>query len=139
MNAAVTSKAKPAPKPKVTQLTLYLKREAERKAREEEEKKKQEQAQKIVVPAEEIEQNLNQLDIGDSARNIDEAIKVLDNSTDSVVDKHPEKRMKAAYLAFEERRLKELKQENPTLRLSQIKQMLKKEWNKSPENPLNQV
>lgn len=31
-----------------------------------------------------------------------------------------------------------IKQENPTLRLSQLKQILKKEWMKSPENPLNQ-
>lgn len=53
-------------------------------------------------------------------------------------DKHPEKRMKAAYNAFEERRLKELKMESPTLRLSQLKQMIFKEWQKSPENPLNQ-
>ena len=30
------------------------------------------------------------------------------------------------------------KEQNPTLRLSQLKQILKKEWMKSPENPLNQ-
>lgn len=54
-------------------------------------------------------------------------------------DKHPEKRMKAAYTAYEERRLKELKLENPSLRLSQLKQMIFKEWQKSPENPLNKV
>lgn len=53
------------------------------------------------------------------------------------VDKHPEKRMKAAYTAFEERRLKTLKEEQPTLRLSQLKQIIFKEWQKSPENPLN--
>lgn len=54
------------------------------------------------------------------------------------VDKHPEKRMKAAYNAYEEKRLKELKLEQPTLRLSQLKQLIFKEWQKSPENPLNQ-
>lgn len=53
------------------------------------------------------------------------------------IDKHPEKRLKAAYNAFEERRLQELKMENPSLRLSQLKQMIFKEWQKSPENPLN--
>lgn len=57
---------------------------------------------------------------------------------DQEMDKHPEKRMKAAYTAYEERRLKELKIEHPTLRLSQLKQMIFKEWQKSPENPLNQ-
>lgn len=54
-------------------------------------------------------------------------------------DKHPEKRLKAAYAAFEENRLKQLKDENPSLRLSQLKQMIFKEWQKSPENPLNKV
>lgn len=47
--------------------------------------------------------------------------------------------MKAAYLAFEERRLPEIKTEYPNMRLSQWKQILKKEWLKSPENPLNQT
>lgn len=54
------------------------------------------------------------------------------------IDKHPEKRLKAAYTAFENSNLPRLKQENPTLRLSQLKQMLRKEWLKSPQNPLNQ-
>ncbi|CAF4437202.1 unnamed protein product, partial [Rotaria magnacalcarata] len=30
-----------------------------------------------------------------------------------------------------------LKQEHPTLRMSQLKQLLKKEWMKSPDNPFN--
>ncbi|KFO89382.1 Coiled-coil domain-containing protein 124, partial [Buceros rhinoceros silvestris] len=34
--------------------------------------------------------------------------------------------------------LPRLKQENPNMRLSQLKQLLKKEWMKSPENPMNQ-
>lgn len=45
--------------------------------------------------------------------------------------------MKAAYTEFEERELPRLKAENPNLRLSQLKQMLRKEWQKSPDNPLN--
>lgn len=56
---------------------------------------------------------------------------------DQEADKHPEKRMKAAYAAYEERKLKELKVEHPSLRLTQLKQMIFKEWQKSPENPLN--
>ncbi len=58
--------------------------------------------------------------------------------SEPAVDKHPEKRMKAAYLAFEEVNLPRLKAENPNMRLSQLKQMLKKDWAKSPDNPLNQ-
>jgi DNA-binding transcriptional regulator WhiA len=54
------------------------------------------------------------------------------------VDRHPERRMKAAFAAFEEAHMPRLKMENPNMRLSQLKQMLKKEWTKSPENPLNQ-
>lgn len=53
------------------------------------------------------------------------------------VDMNPEKRMKAAYTDFEATRLPQLKAENQNLRLSQLKQMLKKEWQKSPDNPLN--
>ena len=51
---------------------------------------------------------------------------------------HPEKRMKAAYAAYEDENLPRLKKENPNLRLSQLKQILKKDWMKSPDNPLNQ-
>ena len=54
------------------------------------------------------------------------------------MDKHPEKRMKAAYEAFEKERLPQLKAEYNNLRLSQLKQMLRKEWMKSPDNPMNQ-
>jgi hypothetical protein len=54
------------------------------------------------------------------------------------VDRHPEKRLKAAFAAFEEANMPRIKSENPTLRLSQLKQILRKEWMRSPENPLNQ-
>lgn len=53
-------------------------------------------------------------------------------------DKHPERRVKAAYLAYEDRRLPELRKENPGLRLQQIKNLIHKEFSKSPENPMNQ-
>lgn len=95
------------------------------------------QAQKIVKPEETLHENLNKLVIEGEARNVDEAIAVLEDQTQSL-EMHPEKRMKAAYAAFENRRLPELKDEKPTLRLSQLKQLLKKEWMKSPENPLNE-
>ncbi|XP_072167225.1 coiled-coil domain-containing protein 124-like [Diadema setosum] len=72
-----------------------------------------------------------------SARNIDEAISAL-SVKEANLEKHPEKRVKAAYAAYEEENLPRLKAENPNLRLSQLKQMLKKDWMKSPENPMNQ-
>ena len=60
------------------------------------------------------------------------------STRDPELDKHPEKRVKAAYTKYEETNLPRLKAENPNMRLSQLKQMLKKDWQKSPENPLNQ-
>ena len=54
------------------------------------------------------------------------------------MEKHPEKRIKAAFATYEEKNLPILKAENPNMRLSQLKQMLKKDWMKSPENPMNQ-
>ncbi|KAF8771661.1 coiled-coil domain-containing protein 124-like [Argiope bruennichi] len=85
-----------------------------------------------------LEENVNRLQVeGEVARSVDDAIAILSISNEKV-DLHPEKRVKAAYQAFEERNLPILKAENPNLRLSQLKQMLKKDWMKSPENPLNQ-
>ncbi|XP_058130588.1 coiled-coil domain-containing protein 124 [Anopheles ziemanni] len=86
-----------------------------------------------------LEENLNRV-MADTevAQTIDQAIAVL-SVGDSSVDRHPEKRMKAAYKAYEEAELTRLKQENPSLKLSQLKQMIFKNWQKSPENPMNQI
>lgn len=51
-------------------------------------------------------------------------------------DAHPEKRAKAAWMRFRERRLPEVKAEYPSLRMTQHLEMLQREWKKSPENPL---
>ncbi|KAM8794903.1 coiled-coil domain-containing protein 124 [Eudromia elegans] len=86
-----------------------------------------------------LEENINRrvLEAGTvEARTIEDAIAVLSVAND--LDRHPERRMKAAFTAFEEVNLPRLKQENPNMRLSQLKQLLKKEWMKSPENPMNQ-
>jgi hypothetical protein len=45
--------------------------------------------------------------------------------------------LKAAFTEFEEANMPRIKSENPTLRMSQLKQILRKEWMRSPENPLN--
>lgn len=87
-----------------------------------------------------LEENINRLTVdGLEARSVDQAIRILSKeSASEPVDLHPEKRMRAAYLSFEERHLPEVKAQNPNLRLSQLKQIIRKDWNKSPENPLNQ-
>ena len=96
----------------------------------------------VTVEDATLEENINHLvadtlaaEGGMEARNVEDAISVL--SVDDKQESHPERRMKAAFATFEEERLPALKAENPNMRLSQIKQMLRKEWLKSPENPLN--
>jgi hypothetical protein len=54
------------------------------------------------------------------------------------VDPHPEKKMKAAFKAWEEKSLPRIKEEMPGLKLTQYKEQLFKEWKKSPQNPMNQ-
>lgn len=85
-----------------------------------------------------LEENVNRLQVvGEEARSVEEAIAVL-SLKEPEVDRHPEKRLKAAFTAFEEANMPRIKSENPTLRMSQLKQILRKEWMRSPENPLNQ-
>ncbi|KAK8079576.1 hypothetical protein PG997_007394 [Apiospora hydei] len=78
-----------------------------------------------------------------NATGIDNAIDALGvtgNSQDKV-DRHPERRFKAAYAAYEERRLEEMESDGSGqgLRLNQKKANIRKEFEKSPENPFNQV
>uniref|UniRef100_A0A2K6LHU1 Coiled-coil domain containing 124 n=1 Tax=Rhinopithecus bieti TaxID=61621 RepID=A0A2K6LHU1_RHIBE len=87
-----------------------------------------------------LEENVNRrvLEEGSmEARTIEDAIAVL-SVAEEAADRHPERRMRAAFTAFEEAQLPRLKQENPNMRLSQLKQLLKKEWLRSPDNPMNQ-
>ncbi|CAH1797086.1 unnamed protein product [Owenia fusiformis] len=125
--------AKPAPSAKVTRAQIeHNKREVQRKQAE----AKQETKAPVhdEVP---LEENVNRLvpEEGE-ARTVEDAIQVL--SAKESLEKHPEKRVKAAYASYESERLPKLKQENPNMRLSQLKQILKKDWMKSPDNPLNQ-
>lgn len=55
------------------------------------------------------------------------------------IDRHPERRFKAAYAAFEARRLPEIETEYPGLRKQQRVEIVKKEFEKSDENPFNKV
>ncbi|XP_077390934.1 coiled-coil domain-containing protein 124 [Festucalex cinctus] len=87
-----------------------------------------------------LEENINRIIQEEGtveARTIEDAIAVLSIAPEDL-DRHPERRMKAAFTSYEEVNLPRLKIENPNMRLSQLKQLLKKEWMKSPENPLNQ-
>ncbi len=78
-----------------------------------------------------------------SASGIDNALDALSLTAkaDTKVDRHPERRFKAAYAAFEERRLQEMESDGTGqgLRLNQKKEKIKKEFERSPENPFNQL
>ncbi len=79
-----------------------------------------------------------------NASGIDNALDALSltaSSTDAKIDRHPERRFKAAYAAYEERRLAEMEADGTGqgLRLNQKKEKIKKEFEKSPDNPFNQV
>lgn len=75
-----------------------------------------------------------------SATGIDNALDALSLTADSQdkIDKHPERRFKAAYAAFEERRLEEMKDEKGLRRQQKVDQ-IRKEFEKHPDNPFNQV
>lgn len=77
-----------------------------------------------------------------SASGIENALDALDITGSSAdagqVDRHPERRFKAAYTAFEERRLDEMKDEKGLRRNQKIEQ-IRKEFEKHPDNPFNQV
>ncbi|KAH8929308.1 DUF1014-domain-containing protein [Atractiella rhizophila] len=55
------------------------------------------------------------------------------------IDSHPERRFKAAFEAYKDRELEQLKKERPGMRLNQYHDILYKQFQKSPDNPFNQV
>ncbi|OJD36303.1 uncharacterized protein BKCO1_12000124 [Diplodia corticola] len=76
-----------------------------------------------------------------NATGIDNALDALSLGTgksDDKVDRHPERRFKAAYAAYEEQRLEEMKDEKGLRRNQKIDQ-IRKEFEKHPDNPFNQV
>lgn len=132
MDAIKTTK--PKAQAKVTRAQI----EAEQQRQREEAQSAAEKQATLVHDEVPLEENINRLETeGDEARNVEDAITML-SMKEPEIDRHPEKRVKAAYQKFEDENLPILKQENPNMRLSQLKHMLKKDWMKSPENPLNQ-
>lgn len=124
------------PKPTPQKLTQFqVQRNVEKELEQQKRAKETDGPSHVEVP---LMENLNRLeDDVVTASGIDAAVAALSTEDSPAGDRHPEKRMAAAFRAYEEKRLPQLKKENPNLRLSQLKQMLRKEWLKSPENPLN--
>ena len=78
-----------------------------------------------------------------NASGIDNALDALtltsSSATNDKVDRHPERRFKAAYAAYEARRMPEVEDERPGLRKQQRVDLIRKEFERSPKNPFNQV
>ncbi len=77
-----------------------------------------------------------------NATGIDNALDALSLTSvnpSEKIDRHPERRFKAAYAAYEARRMPELEEEHKGLRKKQREDMIRKEFERSPENPFNQV
>eukprot|EP01117_Protostelium_nocturnum_P001944 TRINITY_DN12606_c0_g1_i1.p1 TRINITY_DN12606_c0_g1~~TRINITY_DN12606_c0_g1_i1.p1 ORF type:complete len:248 (-),score=126.93 TRINITY_DN12606_c0_g1_i1:260-931(-) len=134
---------------KVTQHDIQLAKEKELRAKEKAErtaeiqKKKQEKLEEDGKL--EIEPNINHIlreerekhENFEEGRTVEDAIAGL--AVDENQDRHPEKRLKAAFTSYEARNLPLLKEENPYLKKSQLQELLWKQWQKAPENPLNQA
>jgi hypothetical protein len=76
-----------------------------------------------------------------NASGIDNALDALSLATGAggeAIERHPERRFRAAYAAFEARRLEEMRGDK-SLRRQQKMDLVRKEFEKSPENPFNQV
>jgi hypothetical protein len=75
-----------------------------------------------------------------NASGIDNALDALSltSNTNDKIDRHPERRFKAAYAQYEEQRLEEMKDEKGLRRQQKIDQ-IRKEFEKHPDNPFNQV
>ncbi|KAG2499422.1 hypothetical protein HYH03_002369 [Edaphochlamys debaryana] len=135
------AKAEKAGMQKVTHYQLQQQREFEDRVRADEQAER-EMASRRELSAEQYArqvetENINRAVEAVDARGVDAALKVLSVKEEDS-DKHPEKRMKAAWKAYEERMLPDLKQDKPGLKMSQYKEMLWKSWQKAPDNPLNQ-
>ena len=78
-----------------------------------------------------------------NATGIDNALDALSLTADSgtKIEKHPERRFKAAFAAYEEKRLNEMDKDGSGqgLRQNQKREKIRKEFEKSEENPFNQV
>ncbi|MCP9261137.1 Coiled-coil domain-containing protein [Dirofilaria immitis] len=150
-----TLSGKAAGPSKITQAAIEANKRAEEERKREEEKERLLKEQRLEAKEGEIEENVNQLEIdSETARTVTEAINILSVGK-PIIDRHPEKRLKAAYqlslrgtnklftkqLAFEfgeyfenfqeqkvqrirRKMLPRLREEYPTYRLSQLKQLL---------------
>ncbi|PFH37155.1 Coiled-coil domain containing 124 family protein [Besnoitia besnoiti] len=144
--AAARNTQKKAPPPKLTRAQIQqralLAAAQKKKAEEEEAKSRSPKEMELQPNINHIirQQTLEAREAGVhlvTASGVEEALAAM--SLSDGADRHPERRMKAAYKAYEEAWLPRLKAENPSLKRSQLMEMLNKQWRKAPENPMNQA
>ncbi|GAW79615.1 hypothetical protein, conserved [Plasmodium gonderi] len=124
---------------KVTQAQILQRLIEEKKKELQEDKKKK---NNLNAHEMELEENINHIQRDEineydeyiNASGIDNVISALDN-----ISFEKTKKVKVAYKKFEEENLPLIKEEHKGLKLSQYKQMLWKQFKKSPENPMNQM
>lgn len=137
------SKAKAKAGPKLTKYEMDRQREKEEKeraakmagARTESRREMTEEEYARMVDGENTNRNPDEA----SATSVTGALEVLGVNDKGAVDAHPEKRMKAAFKAYEERVIPELRAEKPGLKMTQYKDLVWNKWKKAPENPMNQA
>lgn len=131
------------PVPKVTEAELRKRREQEQaelaKKAEEAKKKHSRTAEEEEYERMVLVTNTNRDESIIEARSVEEALEKMKVADNLPVDRHPERRLKASFKAFEEAELPRLKEEKPGLTHNQYKDMIWKLWKKSPDNPLNQI
>ncbi|KAJ9099924.1 hypothetical protein QFC21_003929 [Naganishia friedmannii] len=93
-----------------------------------------EEAAEVHLAATGIDQMLEALELV-NARTDKEAL----GAKAGLIEKHPERRFKAAFEAYVEREMPELRKDHPGLRKQQMHDILFKQFQKAPENPFNQV
>uniref|UniRef100_A0AC35TU95 Coiled-coil domain-containing protein n=1 Tax=Rhabditophanes sp. KR3021 TaxID=114890 RepID=A0AC35TU95_9BILA len=123
---------------KVTRHHILLESEKKDEEKQEHEHKMMKKRGKITIPSV-VEENLNGIVTEDVwTGNTDNALEVLSfggsSTTLDVVPKLP-----MTYDQFETAKLPSYKSSMPTFRVSQMRHLIKKEWMKSPDNPMNKI
>lgn len=131
------------PTPKVTAVELARQKEQEQ-AKLQADAEAAKKRDRRMADTEEYErliavENTNREDNIVDARSVDTALAQMTLASDLPPDRHPERRLKAAFKAFEEAELPRLREEKPGLTHTQYGEMVWKLWRKSPDNPLNQA
>ncbi|KAJ7700846.1 hypothetical protein B0H17DRAFT_213294 [Mycena rosella] len=107
-------------------------------------------ATELATKGKEKDERLDEEPESYSATGIDNALDLLEVVTAKMdkasvgqqaagIERHPERRFKAAFEAYQERELPIARKEHPGLRLQQYKDLLFKQFQKAPENPFNQT